>query len=131
MAAASFVAAVGVGVPLLGAPLLTNDPVVVSSMAPLWRPLGLAALLTGPVCASEGVLLAQRRLGFLSAVYLSSTVALPLLLLRIRSTTAVWDTFALFQLFRATAFTSRIWLPRLVEGIRVGKHAANLRARAV
>ena len=60
----------------------------------------LSALLTGPVTASEGTLLARRQLLFLSAVYLSSVAALPLLLLSASSIAGIWYTFAAFQFFR-------------------------------
>ena len=59
MAAALF----GAAVPLRGAGLLTNDPVVVAALKPLALPLAIGALLTAPVAVSEGVLLARRQAG--------------------------------------------------------------------
>jgi len=119
MLVAIFASALGAALPLLGAPLLTNDPRVISEMKLLALPLCVAMVLTGPVCASEGVLLARRQLGFLSLVYLTSVALLPTLLLRVGSVTDVWNTFAVFQLARAAAFTGRVWLPTLVQELRV------------
>merc|ERR1712190_19227 len=99
---------------------LTNDPLVTLEMKALALPLSAAVLLTGPVCASEGVLLARRQLGFLSLVYLSSIALLPALLLRVGSVVGVWTTFGIFQMVRAVSFTARVWLPRLM-GRRVGR----------
>ena len=112
---ALFAAGLGATLPLFGGPYLTNDPLVISELKALALPLSLSALLTGPVCASEGVLLARRQLGFLSAVYLTSIAMLPALLLRVGSVTGVWNTFAVFQLVRAGSFTARVWLPRVIN----------------
>lgn len=96
-----------------GTGLLTNDAGVRAAVRPLALPLALATVLTGPVCASEGVLLARRQLGFLAAVYVSTIAVLPPVLLAIKQRggplVLVWATFALFQFFRAALFTSRIW----------------------
>lgn len=67
----------GAAVPLCGAWLLTNAPAVQLAVRPLALPLAVAALLTGPVCASEGVLLARRQLGFLAGVRASQLSNLP------------------------------------------------------
>ena len=84
-------------------------------------PPGLSLLLTGPVCAGEGTLLARRQLGFLAGVYALSTAVLPFVLLGIKRrgpVSAVWTTFALFQMVRAFAFTARVWLPEMRRRVR-------------
>lgn len=97
---------------------VTRPPV--SSPPPL-PPPGLSLLLTGPVCAGEGTLLARRQLGFLAGVYALSTAVLPFVLLGIKRrgpVSAVWTTFALFQMVRASAFTARVWLPEMRRRVR-------------
>jgi hypothetical protein len=65
------------------------------------------------VAVSEGILLARRELKFLASVYIVSTTLLPPALLRIKKlqepVSYVWGAFAVFQLFRASCFTLRIW----------------------
>ena len=116
---AACAAAVGAAFTTFGAALLTNDPAVRMAVRPLTLPLTIAVLLTGPVCASEGVLLARRQLPFLAGVYLATVAVLPPALLAIKVRRApvalVWACFTLFQAFRALLFTGRIWGARALS----------------
>jgi Na+-driven multidrug efflux pump len=101
-------------IPAFAPGILTNDAAVQTAVRPLALPLAIGALLTAPVAVSEGVLLARRDLGFLAGVYLASTALLPSLLIRLVKNVKgpvvnVWWGFAMFQLFRAVCFTTRIW----------------------
>ena len=111
-------AAVGAAATTFGTRLLTNDAAVRLAARPLAVPLTIAAVLTGPVCASEGVLLARRQLGFLAGTYLATIALFPPFLLAIKRRHApvalVWYAFAVFQAFRAVLFTGRIWGGRLL-----------------
>ena len=110
-------ALVGAAVPLSGAVFLTNEPSVRAAVVPLALPLAVSVVLTGPVCASEGVLLARRQLGFLAGVYVTTVALLPPALLAVKRrggpVAQLWVLFAIFQLFRASIFSGKIWGTKL------------------
>lgn len=97
----------------------TSDPVVaslVSGVAPL-----LCAIFSvhGVLCASEGVLLGQKDLGFLGKAYAGYFVAVPYLMLRVKKAalsganvglTSVWSVFLSYQMFRVA-----LWVARTVQ----------------
>lgn len=93
--------------------ILTNDALVQASVKPLALPLFLGSLLTAPVAVSEGVLLARRELNYLAGVYVLSTMMFPFGLFKLKTSggpvSNVWYGFVLFQLFRATCFTGKLW----------------------
>ncbi len=107
--------------------LVSNDRGVQEAVRPLALPLLIGALLTAPVAVSEGILLAKRELGYLASVYVLSTALLPPALIYgvklVKGPVVnVWWGFALFQLFRATCFTGRLWGGKLLTvGRRVSK----------
>lgn len=118
----------GAGIALIAASIprffpfiLTNDPLVQSSVKPLALPLFLGGLLTAPVAVSEGILLARRELNYLAGVYVLSTILFPFGLLKLKSGSGpvsnVWYGFVLFQLFRATCFTGKIWGAPLLKKV--------------
>jgi hypothetical protein len=83
-------------------------------LKPLAKYLWFGALFWAPVAVSEGVLLARLELKFLAGIYLLSTLFLPPALLQVKlrpngSIEKVWLCFVIFQILRASAFTSRIW----------------------
>jgi Na+-driven multidrug efflux pump len=102
---------------------ITSDVVVQEAVKPLAKYLWVGAFLTAPVAVSEGVLLAKRELPFLATVYTVSTIVLPFGLIEIKKAGApvgqVWAAFALFQLFRALCFASRIWGEPLFTKLKV------------
>lgn len=108
---------VGGAVPASGATFLTNDAMVRAAVVPTALPLAIGVLLTGPLAASEGVLLARRQLGFLAGVYVSTVALLPPVLLAVKrrggTVAQLWTCFAIFQLFRATLFSGKIWGDKL------------------
>jgi Na+-driven multidrug efflux pump len=108
--------------------LVSNDRGVQEAVRPLALPLLIGALLTAPVAVSEGILLAKRELGYLASVYVLSTALLPPALIYgvklVKGPVVnVWWGFALFQLFRATCFTGRLWGGKLLTAVgrRVSK----------
>ena len=108
-------------IPKFAPNFLTNDLVVQEAVKPLALPLFLGSLLTAPVAVSEGILLARRELKFLASVYIASTAIFPFALFKIKKTgapvTHVWFGFAIFQLFRATCFTSRLWGAQILKKV--------------
>ena len=115
--------------------LLTSDGVVQEAVRPLAKYLWAGAFLTAPVAVSEGVLLAQRQLKFLAAVYVVSTALLPSALVRVKliggNVEQVWACFAVFQLFRASLFAGRIWtgpVLKKIAGLFGGKDAKKANA---
>lgn len=93
--------------------ILTNDAMVQASVKPLALPLFLGSLLTAPVAVSEGILLARRELKYLAGIYVLSTILFPFGLLKLKKSggpvSNIWFGFVLFQLFRATCFTGKLW----------------------
>eukprot|EP00523_Entomoneis_sp_CCMP467_P005757 CAMPEP_0168752474 /NCGR_PEP_ID=MMETSP0724-20121128/18405_1 /TAXON_ID=265536 /ORGANISM="Amphiprora sp., Strain CCMP467" /LENGTH=616 /DNA_ID=CAMNT_0008800725 /DNA_START=9 /DNA_END=1859 /DNA_ORIENTATION=- len=100
-------------VPAFNGGLLTSDTTVQQAVKPLAKYLWLGAFAWAPVAVGEGILLAQRHLGFLAIIYLLSTAMLPpaLFMIKLRkgSVEQIWFLFGLFQIFRAVCFTGRIW----------------------
>mgnify|MGYP006143913185 CR=1 FL=1 len=125
MVVAAFAAAAGAALSLFGTGLLTTDAAVAAGMRTLALPLSVAVLLTGAVTASEGTLLARRKLGALSAVYVASVALLPFMLTSAASASTIWTTFASFQAIRAVAFTGRVWAPRLMRRPPEGRAEPN------
>ena len=109
-------------VPAFRGGLLTSDKTVQEAVKPLAKYLFAGAFLTAPVAVSEGILLAKRELKYLASIYLISTALLPSALVRVKmiggNVEQVWACFAVFQLFRATCFGGKIWLPSLVRKIK-------------
>jgi Na+-driven multidrug efflux pump len=96
----------------------TADPVVssmVASIAPLL--VGVFAV-HGIVCASEGLLLGQKDLGFLGKMYAGFFAVVPFFMLRVKRAAArgvpgtnlssVWKVFLGYQLFRWMMWMSRV-----------------------
>lgn len=111
--AATAIASLASLVPAYFGGLLTSDSTVQQAVKPLAKYLWLGAFAWAPVAVGEGILLAQRHLGFLAVIYLLSTAMLPpaLFMIKVRkgSVGDVWLLFGLFQIFRAFCFTGRIW----------------------
>jgi Na+-driven multidrug efflux pump len=118
---ATIVASLASLIPAFFGGMLTSDKVVQNAVKPLGKYLWAGAFLTAPVAVAEGILLARRELKFLAGVYLVSTALLPSALLRLKdmggNVEQVWACFAVFQLFRAGCFTSRIWAGPVLRGI--------------
>ncbi|CAJ1947588.1 unnamed protein product [Cylindrotheca closterium] len=108
-------------VPAFRGGLLTSDATVQEAVKPLAKYLLAGAFLTAPVAVSEGILLAKRELKYLASIYLISTALLPSALVRVKviggNVEQVWACFAVFQLFRATCFGGKIWLPSLLRKV--------------
>jgi Na+-driven multidrug efflux pump len=113
MAVACVVATLASLIPAFFGGALSSDVAVQEAVKPLAPYLFAGCFLTAPVAVSEGILLARRELKFLASVYIVSTTLLPPALLRIKKlqepVSYVWGAFAVFQLFRASCFTLRIW----------------------
>jgi hypothetical protein len=71
----------------------------------------------GVVCATEGLLLGQKDLGFLGKMYASYFVAVPFLMMRLKKAallgaqldlTSVWKVFLGYQWFRFGAWLLRV-----------------------
>lgn len=109
-------------VPAFCGGLLTSDPTVQKAVKPLAKYLFAGAFLTAPVAVSEGILLAKRDLKYLASIYLISTALLPSALVRVKmiggNVNQVWACFTMFQLFRATCFGGKIWLPSLLRTVK-------------
>ena len=130
-------ALVGSAIPLAGTGFLTNDAAVRLAVRPLALPLAASALLCGPIGAAEGILLARRQLKFLAGTYLATIALLPPALLAVKaspfgSVGLIWTCFAVFQLFRATAFSARVWaaplLGRSLNGLLTRRRAQGLQS---
>jgi Na+-driven multidrug efflux pump len=128
---ATIVASIVSLIPAFFGNFITSDPTVQAALQPLAKYLWMGAFFWAPVAVAEGVLLARRELRFLAGVYLASTALLPPALLRIKFTQGnvaqVWACFAIFQLFRAVCFSSKIWVwpflkSMLKGGNKGGKH---------
>ena len=121
MGVACVVASIASMIPAYFGGAITSDGAVQEAIKPLAPFLFAGAFLTAPVAVSEGVLLARRELKFLASVYLVSTLLLPPGLLRIKTMQGtveqIWGAFAVFQLFRATCFTGRIWGGRIMKSL--------------
>ena len=85
-------------------------------------PLALSALLAGPLCAAEGVLLARRNLAFLAGAYGATVALLTPALLAVKArggpVELTWACFAVFQGVRACLFAGRVLWARLAKGNR-------------
>ena len=114
LASAGIVASIATLVPAFFGFFITTDSAVIQALKPLAKYLWFGALFWAPVAVSEGVLLARLELKFLAGVYLLSTLFLPPALLQVKlrpngNIEKVWLCFVIFQILRASAFTSRIW----------------------
>ena len=114
LASAGIVASIATLVPAFFGYFITTDSAVIQALKPLAKYLWFGALFWAPVAVSEGVLLARLELKFLAGIYLLSTLFLPPALLQVKlspngSIEKVWLCFVIFQVLRASAFTSRIW----------------------
>lgn len=118
-------------IPLLSG-FFTADPAVVAlvnSVTPLL--VGFFSV-HGLLCASEGLLLGQKDLGFLGKMYASFFFAVPYFMLRLKrvalsgiatvNLTTIWTVFLGYQMFRFAAWVGRVaMLQRKTES-----HAAGL-----
>jgi len=105
-------------IPLLSG-FFTTDPMV-SSLVNMVVPLLLGFFsVHGVLCASEGLLLGQKDLGFLGKMYGSFFAVLPLCMLRVKKAaladtvgkinlTSVWTVFLGYQMFRFVAWVARV-----------------------
>jgi Na+-driven multidrug efflux pump len=110
-------AAVVACVPLVTRLLMTSDPAVlkiVNSVVPIHF---IIFCLHGIFCASEGILMAQKDLGFLGRMYALYFFVVPALMLRLKRQGAqlqlqsIWLVFLGYQLFRLSAWVGRVgWL---------------------
>jgi Na+-driven multidrug efflux pump len=130
LASAGVVASIATLIPAFFGYFITTDTAVQEALKPLAKYLWLGALFWAPVAVSEGVLLARLELKFLAGIYLLSTMMLPPALVQVKlrsngTVSQVWLCFVLFQIFRATAFTGRIWggfaFQRILGQLRRGK----------
>jgi len=137
--AAGVVASTASLVPAYFGNLITSDKVVQNAVKPLAKFLWMGAFFWAPVAVAEGVLLAQRQLGFLAGVYLLSTALLPPALVRVKlsgsgTVQQVWLCFTIFQLVRASFFTGRIWGPgiakKVLSSVGIGKVKAKPESKA-
>ena len=74
----------------------------------------------GLLCATEGILLGQKDLGFLGKMYTAFFFIVPYFMLRVKRAalsgaavglTTIWSVFALYQVFRVAAWVGRVaWL---------------------
>jgi Na+-driven multidrug efflux pump len=114
LSAAGAVASIATLIPAYFGHFITTDHTVQMALKPLAKYLWMGAFFWAPVAVSEGVLLARLELKFLAGIYLLSTALLPPALVQIKlrpngTVAQVWMCFVVFQICRATAFTSRIW----------------------
>lgn len=96
--------------PARGAALFTSDTAVVAALRRTAPILGLSISMHAVALTCEGMLLAQRDLGFLSKSYIITTIAtISLLLSPLRPTTlgGSWWILAMFQASRSFQFTLR------------------------
>jgi Na+-driven multidrug efflux pump len=110
-------AAVVACIPLITRILMTSDPAVlkiVNSVVPIHF---VIFCLHGIFCASEGILMAQKDLGFLGRMYALYFFVVPALMLRLKRQGAqlqlqsIWLVFLGYQLFRLSAWVGRVgWL---------------------
>jgi hypothetical protein len=130
LASAGIVASIAALIPAFFGYFITTDSAVIQALKPLAKYLWFGALFWAPVAVSEGVLLARLELKFLAGIYLLSTLFLPPALLQVKlrpngSIEKVWLCFVIFQILRASAFTSRIWgefaYQRIVTKLRRSK----------
>ena len=123
---AAMVAAVSF-VPLLSG-FFTADPHVISLVNMVVPYLMGFFAVHGFVCATEGLLLGRKDLGFLGRMYAGFFGIVPLLMLRVKTAalmakesgminlTSVWKIFVGYQLFRASAWSVRVlFLQRQAE----------------
>lgn len=117
---AGFIAAILAGLlPSKGAGLFTTDSQVAAMLGATAPILALGILMHAIALTCEGMLLAQRDLGFLSSSYVITTIAtIALLVSPFRPSTlqGSWWILALFQGGRAIQFTLRtLWISRRKE----------------
>lgn len=103
-------------IPLLTRLIMTTDPAVqamVNSVVPIHI---LIFLFHGVFCAAEGILLAQKDLGFLGRMYGVYFAVVPALILQLPyrlgsklQLQSVWYAFMAYQFFRITAWVSRVY----------------------
>jgi Na+-driven multidrug efflux pump len=98
---------------------MTTDPAVqqiVNSVVPIHM---LIFTLHGIFCASEGILLAQKDLGYLGGMYGLYFAVVPAIMLQLKrygtslQVQSIWHVFLAYQLFRISAWVGRVfWLFR-------------------
>ena len=96
---------------------MTSDPgviAIVNSVVPIYL---LIFSLHGIFCASEGILMAQKDLGYLGTMYSAYFVIVPTIMLQLKrqgsnlQLRSVWMVFLGYQLFRISAWVLRVlWL---------------------
>jgi Na+-driven multidrug efflux pump len=114
-------------IPLLSG-FFTADPNVISLVNMVVPYLMGFFAVHGFVCATEGLLLGRKDLGFLGRMYAGFFGVVPLLMLRVKTAallakgnsiinlTSVWKIFVGYQLFRASAWSVRVlFLQRQTE----------------
>jgi Na+-driven multidrug efflux pump len=104
-------------------PFFTSDPAVVAlvNMVAPWL-FGVFAV-HGMTCAAEGLLLGQKDLGFLGGMYTAFFAVVPYFMLRVKraalsgasniNLTSVWRVFLCYQMFRFSAWVSRVAMLQL------------------
>jgi Na+-driven multidrug efflux pump len=111
---------------------MTSDPAVqqiVNSVVPIHI---LIFALHGIFCTSEGILLAQKDLGFLGRMYGLYFAVVPTIMLQLKryGTTlqlrSIWSVFLAYQLFRISAWVGRVfWLFRKQKVAIEGEEVEN------
>jgi Na+-driven multidrug efflux pump len=106
-------------IPWLTKTWMTTDPAVqqiVNSVVPIHM---LIFTLHGIFCASEGILLAQKDLGYLGGMYGLYFAVVPAIMLQLKrygtslQVQSIWNVFLAYQLFRISAWVGRVfWLLR-------------------
>jgi Na+-driven multidrug efflux pump len=106
-------------IPWLTKTWMTSDPTVqqiVNTVVPIHM---LIFTLHGIFCASEGILLAQKDLGFLGRMYGLYFAVVPAIMLQLKRVGTqlelhtIWNVFLVYQLFRIAAWVGRVlWLFR-------------------
>ena len=98
-------------------PFFTSDPVVIGQVKQIVPFLAGAFAVHGAICASEGVLLGQKDLGFLGKAYAAFFLAVPMMMLRVKQAalagagvglTSVWRVFVGYQILRSALFLTRV-----------------------
>jgi hypothetical protein len=103
-------------IPLITKLFMTSDPAVlaiVNTVVPIYL---LIFSLHGIFCASEGILMAQKDLGYLGSMYSLYFVVIPTIMLQLKrqgsslQLKSVWMVFLGYQLFRISAWVARVML---------------------
>jgi hypothetical protein len=103
--------------------LFTTDPAVLAMVLPVVPILLIIFSLHGVFCGAEGILLAQKDLGFIGRMYAIYFAVVPYLMWRVKraalqgiaavNLTTVWQVFLAYQLVRISVWVGRVsWLQR-------------------